>query len=189
MFKPLHIQLLEILEPLGVSKYFWIKDFMTANFVVPSDDDFEIDEKNDLAVIFIKDLYEKKYIFYEEKALYGIHKLKPEDRFCTYWFDDFPVYISITIDGLEHLERYRLNQSIINSSEATIKGFWSALILSVLTVFITASTLIITYRNSNELSRIEQRIDNLSLQLQKMQLSRMPVQNPIALPVVPRGTH
>jgi hypothetical protein len=179
MIKPLHIKFLEYLEPNGITKHMNIGPFMKDNFVVPYSDDYASGDEDDLGLQFILALGKKGYIYYDPDDMSTINKLDENNQ--RIWFDDFFFGAHIDIEGLDYLEKYRLNASVKLSNRATIWNFRATLILSLLTAFITAATLFLTKQNSNELSEIENRIDKLSLQLQLIQLQRIPQQSPISL--------
>lgn len=175
-----HIELLTALEKNGLYKAVDVQKTITNNFDKPDrvlliNWGLEIDD----AMRFISTLQDRKHIHIHwnlfEEPLYQGH----ETSQSYVWFDTYPLMASITIEGLDYLDRYRLNKATLAASRSTKWGFWTTLILSGITVWLSGLTFKETKSNSRELRVVEQRIDRLSVQTREIELRMLRQLNPI----------
>lgn len=105
-----HIDLLKILEDVGVNREFNVSPFMKDNFDFPTYNE-ETEEENDglrVAKNFLLDLKELQYI---DVNMYQLDEIGDAGEFGEYlqWFgSEFPVNIRLRVKGVEYLHQYRM---------------------------------------------------------------------------------
>lgn len=127
MSKPNHIQLLEILEKHGLAVMYNITDFMVSHYKKPNSiDNVEWNKQAVSANTLLTDLNYRAFIEIEG----GKEEIFTNIRFNieankVRWYDNFDVYVSITSIGLDYLDQYYLQQSVLNLNGATEKSLRS----------------------------------------------------------------
>jgi hypothetical protein len=163
--KNLYIKFLEEFEATGLSSKRSISKFMEKNFKKPTaTEKYKWAEQNSDAFSFLHDVKHTGHFTFEEAQQF--HVYYDEVNSVHRWYDVVDIDARLTISGLEFLETHKSNKRIITNSNAQTLAI-------LLTVLLTAVTLIVTLDNSvsnRQIDTLQTRIQGQTQQLHTLQI-------------------
>jgi hypothetical protein len=143
----IYLKLMQEFDKTGLSSKKSISKFMERNFKKPtSNDGTEWHIQNEDAYAFLMDVKHTGHFEFDRDQEYdiGYNHISDEWR----WYDYVDIDARLTISGLEYLERQKTNDIVKRNSNLQTLAI-------MLTVLLTAITLIVSLRNSTSGKQVD----------------------------------
>lgn len=176
------IELLSELEKHGINKTYNISTFMVKNFERPEyckDLIWKAGTGEDGATI-LKELKDLNYIYFKGNVMDKIYPIKPinGDIDTDKWFDNTEFNISLTLGGMNYLQQYRLNESLLENMKVQKRYSFSSIIVACLSVIVAIGSFWRDKNNGEDIIKLQSKLD----QMQKEQILQQSKEKPLSDP-------